>query len=131
MQNALITYNLEEVKKTVGGFYDGKVLKDSEILNVVCQIQKDSPEDPVIKLLKETPDGGKSFRKRVDKIYYSNCFGKSRAKGENYIVQSFEIAINLLNGQMHENRDIPLSDEFFRNMREVTGKIEEKILDVI
>lgn len=109
-------------------------MKDSEILNVVLQIQEDSPEDPVIKLLKEYPDGGKLFRKRVDAIYHS----KTRAKealaeltGVNYIVQSIEMKINLLNEQMYEDRDVPLSDEFFRNMRKVTAEIEDKILDVM
>lgn len=134
MPNTLITYDIEGVKKTVGNFYNGRELKDSEILNVVLQIQEDSPEDPVIKLLKEYPDGGKSFRKEVDEIYGS----KSRAKKamakltyKNPIVQSFEMAINLLNGRLYEDRELPIKDDFFRNMRKVTEKIEDKILDVM
>lgn len=134
MSNALISYNLEEVRKTVDSFYGGKTLKDSEILNVVLQIHEASPEDPVIKLLKGYHDGGKLFRKRADEI----CGSKTREEealaeltGGNYIVQSFKMKTTLLNGQLHENREIPLSDDFFLNMKKVTTKIEDKILEVM
>ncbi len=134
MQNALVTYDIERVKKTVGDFYNGRALNDSEILNVVLQIQKDSPEDPVIKLLKGYPDGGKSFRKRADEIYHSKTRSEealAELTGGNYIVKSFEIKTSLLNARLHEDRDLPLTDEWFNGMKKVTRRIEEKILEVM